>query len=238
MMAMRTLLTLTLIGLGLCGVGSAFRAATDDEKKKESDRFDLEVREDLFAGFGGDEAALKRGLAKCEEALKKNPKHAEALVWRGAGRVFMAGRLFGAKKQAEALPIWVSGLADMDEAVKLEPKNVGVRIPRASVLVPAARNTPPAIGKPLLEKAMDDFQTIYEQQKDHLDSLGTHPRGELRMGLADVYRLMGKKDQSKEHLEAVIKELPDTKYATRAKEWLAAKPEAKLAHNCIGCHTK
>jgi hypothetical protein len=30
--------------------------------------------------------------------------------------------------------------------------------------------------------------------------------------------------------------LPNTKYAERAKEWLAAKPDAKLAHVCIGCH--
>jgi tetratricopeptide (TPR) repeat protein len=241
-MAMRAWIALTLIGLGSVGIGQAFSFLQGDEKVKEKgekpQRFDLEVREDLFAGFAGDEEALKRGLAKCEEAIKKEPKHAEALVWRGAARVYMAGKLFGAKKQAEALPIWVSGLADMDEAVKLEPKNAGVRIPRASVLVPAARNTPPAIGKPLLEKAMEDFQTIYELQKNDLDRLGTHPRGELRMGLADVYRLMGKADQSREQLEAVVKELPDTKYASRAKEWLAAKPQAKLAHNCIGCHRK
>lgn len=67
--------------------------------------------------------------------------------------------------------------------------------------------------------------------------LGTHPRGELRMGLADTYRLLGKLDSSKEQLEAITKELPDTEYATRAKEWLAAEPTKKLAHNCLGCHT-
>jgi hypothetical protein len=37
-------------------------------------------------------------------------------------------------------------------------------------------------------------------------------------------------------LEAVVKELPGTKYATRAAEWLAAPPDVKLAHTCIGCH--
>jgi hypothetical protein len=47
---------------------------------------------------------------------------------------------------------------------------------------------------------------------------------------------MGDLDKSNEQLRAVEKELPDTKYAARAKEWLAAKPDAKLAHNCIGCH--
>ena len=124
----------------------------------------------------------------------------------------------------------------MDDAVKLDPDNVGVRIPRASVLLPAARDTPPAMSKPLLKTVLADFEYIYKKQIDHLDSLGTHPRGELRMGLADTYRLLGKLESSKEQLEAIAKELPDTEYATRAKEWLAAEPTKKLAHNCLGCH--
>jgi len=58
------------------------------------------------------------------------------------------------------------------------------------------------------------------------------------MGLADTYRLLGKLDQSREQLEAIAKELPNTEYATTAKDWMAAAPTAKLAHNCIGCHSK
>ncbi len=215
-------------------------SASPDDTPAVAARFDTVVREDLFAGFQGDAEALARGVKNCEDALAKNPKHAEALVWRGAARVFTAGRLFGAGKAAQAMPIWTAGLKDMDEAVELEPKNVGVRIPRASVLLPAARNAPPAMGQPLLKKALNDFETIEKVQSEakQLDALGTHPRGELRMGLADTYRLMGDADKSKAQLEAVLKELPGTKYAKRATEWLAAKPDAKLAHNCIGCHTK
>jgi hypothetical protein len=207
--------------------------ATDGDAK----RFDLVVREEIFAGFGGDEEALKRGESKCEKALTLNPKNAEAMVWLGAVKVFKAGGLFGRNKPLEAFPLWTSGLKSMDDAVKLDPDNVGVRIPRASVLLPAARNTPPAMSTPLLKTVLADFEYIYKKQVDHLDSLGTHPRGELRMGLADTYRLLGKLDSSKEQLEAIAKELPDTEYATRAKEWLAAEPTKKLAHNCLGCHT-
>jgi tetratricopeptide (TPR) repeat protein len=206
------------------------------EEKKEAIRFDHEVREDIFAGFGGDKEALERGIKKCEVVLEKNPKHAEALVWRGAARVFQAGQLFQAKKQAEGLKLWNSGLKDLDDALELDPKNVGVRIPRAAILVQSGHNAPPQIGKPLLEKARKDFETIFEAQKKHLDKIGRHPHGELRMGLADVYRALGEADKSKEQLEAVVKELPKTKYADRAQEWLAAKADAKLIHNCIGCH--
>ena len=206
------------------------------EKSEEAKRFDLVVREDIFAGFNGDAEALKRGIDACETELKKNPKNAEAMVWRGAGRVFQAGEMFGAGKMKDAMPMWMGGLKDLDEAVKLEPENVGVRIPRAAVLIQAGRNAPPAIGKPLLEKARDDFETIAKLQAKMLDKLGEHPRGELHMGLADIYRLLGEKEKSKEQLEAVEKALPDTKYGKRAKQWLAAKADAKLEHSCIGCH--
>ncbi|MGL6075636.1 MAG: tetratricopeptide repeat protein [Fimbriiglobus sp.] len=208
-----------------------------EDKPKESKRFDMAVREDIFAGLRGDAEAMKRGLDACEAELKKDPKHAEAMVWRGAGRVFTAGQLFGKNKINEAMPLWTKGLADMDEAVKLEPKNIGVRIPRAAVLIPSGRNAPPAMGKPLLLKAKEDYETIMKMQEKTLDKIGTHPRGELHMGLADVYRLLGEGEKSKAQLEAIVKDMPDTKYEKRAKEWLAAKPDAKLVHSCIGCHT-
>lgn len=230
---------LTLSSVFLAILGFCFLYAQDDTKPNTAkDRFDYQVREHIFQGFNGDDEELAKGIQICEEAIKKNPKHAEALVWRGAARVYQAGELFAAKKPAEALPLWTSGLKDMDDAVKYEPENPGVRIPRAAVLLPAAREAPPAMGKPLLEKVEADFEHIYEQQKDHLEKLGTHPRGELRMGLADVYRLQGKADKSTEQLKAVIQELPKSKYAERAEQWLAAKPDAKLEHTCIGCHRK
>lgn len=213
-------------------------AVKESKPKDETKRFDLVVREDIFAGFSGDDEALKRGEVSCEKALKENPKNAEALVWRGAIRVFQGGQYFGKNDPVKGFPLWTSGLKDMDDAVKLEPDNVGVRIPRAAVLLPSARNAPAAMSAPLLKSALDDFEFIYKKQENHLDELGTHSRGELRMGLADTYRLLGKLDKSKEQLEALAKELPATEYATKANQWLVAAPTAKLSHSCIGCHSK
>jgi hypothetical protein len=218
------------------GVWAFQSSRAADEPKPDPTRFDHVVREDIFAGFGGNAERLAKGLKACDDALAKNPKHAEAMVWRGAVRVFQSGQEFRAGKRAEGFKLWTAGLKDMDDAVALAPTNAGVRIPRAAALLPAARAAPPAMGKPLLPKVLDDFQTIEKLQRDYLAELGDHPRGELRMGLADVHRLMGNIDKSNEQLRLVEKELPHTKYADRAKEWLAAKPDAKLAHNCIGCH--
>jgi hypothetical protein len=232
---MRTTLVLTVVAGSIAASAGSISWA-DDPPPKEPDRFDMVVREDIFAGFGGNAERLAKGLKACDDALAKNPKHAEALVWRGAVRVFQSGQEFRAGKRAEGIKLWTAGMKDMDDAVALAPTNVGVRIPRAAVLLPTARSAPPAMGKPLLPKALDDFQTIEKLQREYLAELGDHPRGELRMGLADVHRLMGNIEKSNEQLRIVEKELPNTKYAERAKEWLAAKPDAKLAHNCIGCH--
>ncbi|MCR9295984.1 MAG: hypothetical protein NXI32_24985 [bacterium] len=213
-------------------------ASEDRDDYDPEARFDLQVREDLFAGFEGDDEALKRGLAKCEETLAKVPDHPEALVWRGAAFVFMSGQSFQKGNQIEGFKYWGQGLADMDKAVELAPDNVAVLIPRAAVLLPAGKSAPPAMGLPLLKQVRKDFERIYQRQEKYLDQLGEHPRGELRMGLADVYRALDEPEKSRQQLEAVVKELPETEYAARAAKWLKAGADVKLSHNCIGCHSE
>ena len=217
-------------------------------RRRARERFDYEVREDLFAGFAGDAEALARGLATCEAKLKAEPEHAQAMVWRGAGRMFLAGQKFQTGDTLGGFTLWSQALADMDRAVEIEPDDIGVRIPRAAVLVGAGRNAPPAMGRPLLEKVRGDFELILETHEGHIaaaaakgrtvtpSDIGEHPWGELRMGLADVYRLLGEREKSRAQLEAVRADLPGTDYATRAGEWLRAEPDATLAHNCLGCH--
>jgi tetratricopeptide (TPR) repeat protein len=238
---------LTLACSASCLVGLAAAALIDrvsadepsgQQEATESERFDKIVREDIFAGFDGDEEAMKRGLAKCDEILEKQPEHAEAMVWRGAARVYLAGLAFSRNDAANGMRQWTAGLADMDQAVKLEPENTGVRIPRAAVLMPAAAGAPSFMSKPLLEKAKEDFEYIYKSQEKFLDQLGEHPKGELRMGLADVYRRLGQAEASEAQLKAVQRELPDSEYAERATKWLATDAKTKLVHNCIGCHSE
>ncbi len=210
---------------------------TSDASKPTVERFDLVVREDLFAGFEGDGERLKKAMAKCEEILAKNEKHAEAMVWLGAGEVFLSGQSFQKGNVGKGMTYWQTGLDRMNKAAELEPDNVGVLIPRAAVLMPASRNLPSPIKEQVLKSVLKDFTRVYESQKDMLDQIGEHPLGELRMGLADVYRSLGDLEKSTEQLEAVKREIPDSEYAKRADEWLIAKPSTKLAHTCIGCHT-
>lgn len=201
-----------------------------------ADRFDQVVRNDFFIGFSGNEEALERGMKACEETLAESPKHAEALVWHGAGLLFRSGKLFRNQDFQNALPLYTRGLKEMDQAVEIAPDRIGVRIPRGSALMAAARSTPdPAMARPLFERAATDYQRAYDLQLDHLDQLGDHPKGELLMGLADTYYRLGDETKAAGYFEKLLAMGKASGHEAEAKEWLATK---KLSNNvrCVGCH--
>src|SRR5262249_42863152 len=61
-------------------------------------RFDMLVREDIFAGLAGDTARFDKAMKFIEETLAKNPKHAQAMVWHGGGVLTRGG---GAVRKGE-----------------------------------------------------------------------------------------------------------------------------------------
>jgi len=201
-------------------------------------RFDHIVRGDFFAGFSGNSQALDRAMKVTEEALKENPNHAEALVWHGAGLFYQSGQLMSKNDFAKGMEFYGRGIAEMNKAVELEPKNVGVRIPRGAVLSSGARSMPPQMAKPLFESVIDDYYTVYQMQEKTIDSLGSHPKGELLFGLADSFSRIGA-TQKADFFFAMLKEkMPNTPYSKRAEIWFETKqplPAAQAA--CIGCHT-
>ncbi|MBL8222740.1 MAG: hypothetical protein JNL62_26105, partial [Bryobacterales bacterium] len=81
------------------GFGSALLSAPPD-------RFDHLVRNDFFAGFAGDEAALERALRVSGETIANNPEHAEALVWHGAGLYYRAGNAFQNGDNARGMELY------------------------------------------------------------------------------------------------------------------------------------
>jgi hypothetical protein len=105
-------------------------------------RFDYLVRNDFFAGFGGDGAALDRGMKACEQVLAQNPMDAEAMVWHG-GLFYMSGQLFRKGDPSKGMELYERGIKEMDDAVTLAPTNVGVLIPRGATLLTVSRAMPP-----------------------------------------------------------------------------------------------
>jgi hypothetical protein len=201
-------------------------------------RFDHIVRGDFFAGFAGNAEALDRGMKATEAALKENPQHAEALVWHGAGLFYQSGQLFQKNDTAKGMEAYGRGIEEMSRAVALEPKNVGVRVPRAAVLAAGSRGMPPQMAKQLLASVIDDYYTVYQMQEKQLSQMGVHPKGELLFGLADAFSRIGAAPKADYFFEMLRKELPNSAYSKRADLWFETKQPLPAAQaNCIGCHT-
>jgi len=200
------------------------------------ERFDNEVRDDMFRGFAGNEAAMRNALAAIDAKLQEDPNHAQALVWRGAARSFQAGQAFRAGDIARGRELAASGTSDMDRAVSIEPKSIGVLIPRASTLLAAARFQPdPARARDLATRAAADFETALAIRQGVFDKLGQHNRGEYLSGLAESWALAGDKVAAERYLQRILAELPNSPYAERAAAKLANWNEHG-ALNCQSCH--
>jgi tetratricopeptide (TPR) repeat protein len=206
---------------------------------KAQPRFDHLVRNDFFSGFTGNKEALARGMVTTEKILAENPNHAEALVWHGAGIFFESGQQFRLGNPEKGMELYQKALAEMDRAVQLEPDNIGVRIPRGAALLGAARS----MGKDnpivpsLFERALSDHMRAYELQKDTMDRMGEHPKGELLFALGDVNSRLGKPEEAEKFFQLILEKLPNTPYAKRAATWMETKQPLPAAQStCIGCH--
>lgn len=202
------------------------------------DRFDFKVREDVFAGMDGDEAALDRALKLIDETLKADPNHAEALVWRGDTRLFHAGQAFQRGAVAEGQALAAQGIADVDRAVSLAPADVAVRVPRAAGLLPFARGLRP-FDRPAADRltltAIGDFEFVVASSAPRWSALGEHARGELLGALAEGWLQMGEVDRARAYLDRMIAELTNTAYARNAA-LRRTDPAARVPLTCLGCH--
>lgn len=224
------LLGLAAAGAFVAGFGSTVRA---------SERFDYKVRNDFFAGFTGNREALERAMAACERVLAENPKHAEALVWHGAGLFFSAGAAFRAGDAQRGVPLSMRGQKEMDDAVALEPDNIGVRIPRGAALLTASRGIPdPEAARAMLRKGLADYEHALKLQQDQLDTIGEHPKGELLSGIADGAGRAGDLVKAAAFWERIAREMPGTPYGRRASRWLETRSLPAAEMGCIGCHVK
>jgi hypothetical protein len=204
--------------------------------KPPTARFDMEVRSDFFAGFTGDEAAFKRAMARCEEVLALDPKHAEAMVWHGSGVASLAAQAFQRGDKQNGIQLWMKGLEEMNRAVALAPDEVAVRIPRGATLFEASRGIPdPKQQQMLLALALGDYEHTLVLQKATFSGLSDHAKGELLFGLAEGWSRAGDKEKAKLYFERLTADAAGSGRTKYAKAWLAGDPPASPGR-CVGCH--
>jgi tetratricopeptide (TPR) repeat protein len=193
------------------------------------------VQRDVFAGFSGNFEALERAIATCEAALAAEPKNSDALVLHGVAMIAQTRQ-----HPDRAAALMAQGLAEMDRAAAMDPGDLGVRIPRGAVSMAMARSMPESpMRQELLERGRVDFQYAFDMQSKakQLDTIGTHPLGELLQGLGDVYSRLGKPDEARKYYQMVQAKLPDTEYAKRATQWMmTGQPLPTAQSGCVGCH--
>ena len=200
--------------------------------------FDDKVRADFFAGFAGDKDAMERAMQVSGKAIADDPKDsAEAMAWHGGGLMVLSGQKFQQGDFAAGGELWARAVAEMDKAGTLEPDNPGVLIPRAAVWFAASRQVPPERGRPLVEKAVADYEHVYEMQKTYFDTLDVHMRSELLFGLADGYKRNGNQDKAKFYFERLAAIGSASGHFDQAKQFLNGENYAIVGIGCVGCHT-
>src|SRR5208283_4267367 len=199
-------------------------------------RFDYKVRDDFFAGVSGDKQALQRAMKTCEDALKEDAGSSQALVWHGTILYFQSGQAFMAGDSQKGMDLYQRGLKEMESAVAAAPDDIGVRAPRGAVLLAGTRSMPPEMARPLILKAVADYEHTLDLQADYWSTLDTHSRGELLFGIAEGSSRAGDEAKAKSYFERIQKELPETVYAKRAAMWLGTKFLPASQTGCVGCH--
>ena len=223
------------LALGLIALLAAL-ILTVTAAAQEPERFDETVRELFFAGFAGNEDALARGMAICEETLAADPDHPGALVWQAAGWQFQSGMAFGEGDRSTGMALFDKSLAQLDRAVALAPDSLETLIPRASVLLgsaPYISHAPTRNG--LLETVVGDYTKVLELRKTNFDSLTVHSRGELLGALAEALWRLERREEAGKYLNRMITELPGSPYALMAQQQLD-KPDTNSQLTCLGCH--
>lgn len=222
---------------GTAAIAGAWQKLADSAGPRRAERFDMKVREDMFAGFDGDEEAFKRAMALIDRTLADNPSHAQALTWRGSGRLFLAGQAFRHGATAEGMKLQSEGLADLERGVALED-SIGTRAARGPVLMTYATFVRPydkAFADKLTATAIADFEFVVARNEPNWAGLDSHDRGELLGALASGWLQLDKAPKAAPYLERMIAELPNTPYAKAATAH-RGNPASKAPLTCLGCH--
>ena len=212
-------------------------AAAPSEAAAKPERFDNLVRQDFFDGMRGDKAAMDRAMKLCEDTLAKNPNHAEALVWHGAGLAARSAQAFATGDRDNGISLYEKGVGEMDRAVSLAPQSPGVRIPRGAVMLAMAPHVPGPEQKQLLERGISDYETTLSVQAPYFTTLTLHSREQLLYGLTDGYAMLGETDKARAMYERMRHDAAGSALLPRAAE-RAAGHEVAGNTPCEQCHAR
>lgn len=197
------------------------------------------LREDIFAGFlQNDLVRLARAEKNVETLLASRPGERPAiLAWQGSIALTRAAMANEAKQPDQFRQQYRRAQDLFDEAMKLGPDNVGVFAITGGSLVSIADRLPEAERKAGWELGYTAYQQLWKMQSQMIEKLPLHHKGEVLSGLAQTADRTGRGEEAAAQIERILTLLPDTAYASRARQWKDhPSGRAKVKLTCQTCH--
>lgn len=197
------------------------------------------LREDIFAGFIGDDMdRFSRGEKNIELLLKQRPdQKANLLAWKGGATLYRAVRANENNHPDEFQQYYRQAVSVFAEASTLNKGNDGVAAVTGGSYVLFADRLPKEYRAAAWSQAYDSYQMLYRFQAGFIDKLPVHLRGEVLAGLAQSAQRTGRKEETAQYLDKILAVLGGTPYETAAKKW-KANPESSMntSITCMTCH--
>ena len=197
------------------------------------------LREDIFAGFlQNDLTRLARAEKNAEVLLaNRSAERPAVLAWQGSIALTRAA-MANEANQADQFRTFYRRAQDLfGEAMKVAPDNVGVFAITGGTQVTLADRLPSAERKAAWELGYTAYQQLWKLQSQMIEKLPLHHKGEVLSGLAQTADRTGRTEEAAAHVDRIMTLLPDTPYASRARQWKdnpSGRATSKLA--CQTCH--
>lgn len=193
---------------------------------------------DVFAIFNGPPERFEALMKDVDAALAANPSSPYARFLHGVG---LGRRSVEAIQQQDfkgAAELWQRALGELDTARNLAPDNEKIIGSRAALLISTSRQMPDGVDRPFLPSVAVDFEKVLRAWDAGGRQRSVHERGELLTGLAESLARTGQGEQARSYFNRILADLPDSVYATRARQWLDGRPESRQPSffTCVGCH--
>lgn len=197
------------------------------------------LREDIFAGFlQGDVARMARAEKNAELLLASRPSERPSiLAWQGSIALTRAAMANDARQPDQFRQHYQRAQALFTEAMKLGPDNVGVFAITGGSQVSIADRLPADERKASWELGYKAYRQLWKMQGQVIETLPLHHKGEVLSGLAQTADRTGRREEAAAGIERILTMLPDTPYASRARQWKddpSGRAASKLA--CQTCH--
>lgn len=197
------------------------------------------LREDVFAGFlQGDVSRMARAERNAELLLASRPSDRPSiLAWQGSLALTRAVLANEARQPDQFQHHYRRAQELFAEAMKLGPDVVGVFAITGGSQVSIADRLPAEERKASWELGYTAYQELWKMQGQIIEKLPLHHKGEVLSGLAQAAERTGRRDEAAAGVERILTLLPDTPYASRARQWKddpAQRATSKLA--CQTCH--